>query len=449
MSHTKSISKPDKSQPSNRTHLITCLLVVVAVLGALPMAACLADSPASQPISSRAAFLRAQRASRLQQQLQHQQQPQAAQQNNAPNSTIQTAQASSSTPQPASSSTTTTSTTSTTTTTTTTTTTAKPKLAVREHDTPQVRPPTSAIVAAAVTNRTTRTAAADIDDFNIFVTNTCERELMHVNIKTSRPFHGVIHTRNQRQKAVCTVEGTGETEYNLDISHVLNQQDPNYCGVIKARKESPDDKDLLSVVIAVRVHKNIELSNDKFFLLNCTNRCRRADCSIPASARLSDNNANNLNARVIADELPDGVERENVTPAPASPRPGSTGSDAAKRDQADECDIYKFPKLITLLWCMAILLLASLISHCIMCSSMVCKCVKTEVEEREPSVYEYETDDEDNLYNRKNHPMRIDYDNRDIYKTSNNYEPYNMDDCNEDGQSKSRRASKSKRTARN
>lgn len=81
------------------------------------------------------------------------------------------------------------------------------------------------------------------------------------------------------------------------------------------------------------------------------------------------------------------------------------------------------------------------ISHCIMCSSFVCRWVKTEVEEREPSVYEgATTDDEDSLYNRKTHPLRIDYDNRDIYKTSNNYAPYDLNEV----QAKSRRSSRHK-----
>lgn len=121
-------------------------------------------------------------------------------------------------------------------------------------------------------NRTTRTA--DIfqngDGYNLFVTTACERESMKVNIKTSRPFYGVIHTRNQRQKPICTVEGTGDTEYALEFSLILNSLDPNYCGVIRARRDSPDDKDVLSVVVAVRFHRTIELSDDKFFLLNCT-----------------------------------------------------------------------------------------------------------------------------------------------------------------------------------
>jgi len=63
--------------------------------------------------------------------------------------------------------------------------------------------------------------------------------------------------------------------------------------------------------------------------------------------------------------------------------------------------------------------------------------VKTEVEEKEPSVYEDNTDYEHDTYNKR-HPYRIDYDNKDIYKTSNNYAPYNL----EEAQTKSRQKQK-------
>lgn len=105
---------------------------------------------------------------------------------------------------------------------------------------------------------------------------------------------------------------------------------------------------------------------------------------------------------------------------------------AANRPDQDECTIYKFPWAVALLWCLGVLCLALLISQCIMCSSLVCKCVKTEVEEREPSVFEGAEDscDEDKIYNKK-HPYRIDYDNRDIYKTTNNYDQYALDQAAE------------------
>lgn len=148
-----------------------------------------------------------------------------------------------------------------------------------------------------------------------------------------------------------------------------------------------------------------------------TSRCRKADCSNP-SAKLSDTEER-ANGRLADSNEESAAEREGSSPNQAA--------------NPDECTIWKFPWAITLIWCMAILLLAMIISHCIMCSSLMCRCVKTEVEEKEPSVYEGATDYEDDRYN-KTHPYRIDYDNKDIYKTSNNYAPYRL----EETQSKSR-----------
>lgn len=405
-----------------------CIVLALTVTAALCLsiigstrAADSSPKETTQPISSRLAFLRAQRAAAASRQTAQQQTPKN-----------ETSKATEAPPLPPNRGTAVTAVSA-------TQEALKPvvnQLATTAATVPKVQPSTSN-QQQAVSNRTARTADVfqNGDGFNIFVTNTCERELMRVNIKTSRPFFGAIHTRNQRQKAACTVEGDGDTEYNLDISHVLNQQDPNYCGVVKARKESPEDKDLLSVVLAVRVHRNIELSDDKFFLLNCTNRCRRPDCS-PPPARLTNGGDDTSNARISNEDIVG--ERENAPNSEAPRRQGDKGGE-------DECTVWKFPWLITLLWCMAILLLAMIISHCIMCSSLICRCVKTEVEEREPSVYEGATDldDEDSLYNKKTHPMRIDYDNRDIYKTSNNYKPYTLDDdCREQDQDDRRRSNK-------
>lgn len=78
----------------------------------------------------------------------------------------------------------------------------------------------------------------------------------------------------------------------------------------------------------------------------------------------------------------------------------------------DECTIYKFPWLITLLWCLGLMLLTMIIFNCILCSSLTCKCVKQEIEEQEPSVYESDEYDDDK------HTYKIEYDNKDIYPQS-------------------------------
>lgn len=82
-----------------------------------------------------------------------------------------------------------------------------------------------------------------------------------------------------------------------------------------------------------------------------------------------------------------------------------------------------------------------MILNCVVCSSFFCRCIKTEVEETEPSIYEGATDYEDDQYNKK-HPYRIDYDNRDIYKTSNNYAPYNLEEAQAKSRQKHKRSSR-------
>lgn len=93
---------------------------------------------------------------------------------------------------------------------------------------------------------------------------------MKINVKTSRAFYGVIHTRDHRKKSICTLEGNGDTDYNLEISQVLNPSDSNFCGAIRGQRNFPEDKETVSIIVAVRFHKTIELSDDRFFLLNCT-----------------------------------------------------------------------------------------------------------------------------------------------------------------------------------
>ncbi|KAG9510835.1 hypothetical protein GZH46_00610, partial [Fragariocoptes setiger] len=219
------------------------------------------------------------------------------------------------------------------------------------------------------------------DNYNVTVTNTCQSQFMRVEIKTTKPFYGVIHSRDQRRKPVCTVEGNGDTQYTLDINHVLSSQDPLYCGVARY-KESREAKEQLNVVVVVRVHRNIELSDDRYFLLSCPNRCSRPDCArSPRSGDLTNepNTRNTNNNRLIND--PSNTNSTNID---------------------DECTVWKFPWLITLCWCLAIISLSLLIVNCFLCSTLSCRFNKTEVEERAPSVYE---DEDGTIYE----PYKITY----------------------------------------
>lgn len=57
-----------------------------------------------------------------------------------------------------------------------------------------------------------------------------------------------------------------------------------------------------------------------------------------------------------------------------------------------ECTEWRFPWLITLCICLAIMLLTMLLLNLFMCSSLTCRCIKTDVNEKEP------TDDDYNPY---------------------------------------------------
>lgn len=150
-------------------------------------------------------------------------------------------------------------------------------------------------------------------------------------------------------------------------------------------------------------------------------RCRKPDCSAPSNARLTDLSDSSRT------EL-EGAERE------FSDNPNNNNSTSG---QNQDCTIYRFPWAVSLLWCLGIMCIALIISHCFLCSSLVCRCVRKEVEEQEPSIYgdgstivDYDASNNKPIKSKgtKQHPFRIEYDNRDIYKTSNNYDPYKLNE---------------------
>jgi len=112
--------------------------------------------------------------------------------------------------------------------------------------------------------------------FRVNVSNICEKNHMRVTVRLSRPFYGIIHTKDKRKKHPCFVDGNGEQTYNLEISYTQVQSEPNYCGVVShnlAPKAhglfNQTNQQTLSVALVVRLHKTIEFSDDRYFLLSC------------------------------------------------------------------------------------------------------------------------------------------------------------------------------------
>lgn len=108
------------------------------------------------------------------------------------------------------------------------------------------------------------------------VSNVCEKNHMRVSIRLNRPFYGLIHAKDKRKKLPCYVEGTGEQFYTFDVSFTLQPSDPAYCGMTmhapvwqSITNHSLQQQETLSLALVVRLHKSIEFSDDRYFLLSC------------------------------------------------------------------------------------------------------------------------------------------------------------------------------------
>ncbi|XP_076369653.1 uncharacterized protein LOC143256370 isoform X2 [Tachypleus tridentatus] len=102
-------------------------------------------------------------------------------------------------------------------------------------------------------------------DFSPTVTGKCDRGEMTILVTTTFPFQGVVHIRDFR-KSPCIAYGNGSPNITLKISLLTDHDDPTYCGVEKGRGGGSHAR---SVVVAVRAHKKLETSDDKFYLIAC------------------------------------------------------------------------------------------------------------------------------------------------------------------------------------
>jgi len=104
---------------------------------------------------------------------------------------------------------------------------------------------------------------APVSELSPSVTATCSQGFMRVRLKTSQPFHGVIHARDSRDNA-CLTYGTGRQTTFLTINLLTPRDHSSYCGVVysNATEES-------NVALAVRGHRTLELAGDNFYVITC------------------------------------------------------------------------------------------------------------------------------------------------------------------------------------
>lgn len=108
---------------------------------------------------------------------------------------------------------------------------------------------------------TTKSPAEQI--FSPSVSATCRAGVMTVKVETGNRFLGVVHARDYR-RPTCTSYGLGTDETLLNINMLSEKNKDDYCGVF-----INDKTEERSVAVAVRIHKTLELADDKFYMITC------------------------------------------------------------------------------------------------------------------------------------------------------------------------------------
>ncbi|BES99884.1 Zona pellucida-like domain [Nesidiocoris tenuis] len=100
-------------------------------------------------------------------------------------------------------------------------------------------------------------------DFSPIVTATCKAGYMTIKVQTNSSFIGALHAKDFRTPS-CLTYGNGSSQATLVVNLFAPVQSPEYCGVLVSNKT-----DERSLPIAVRIHKTLELADDKFYVITC------------------------------------------------------------------------------------------------------------------------------------------------------------------------------------
>lgn len=129
------------------------------------------------------------------------------------------------------------------------------------------------LVALCFATVRSQTKQEEVTEFSPTVSANCDKGFMTISVLTEEPFNGILHTRDtsdprgivkELRRSPCIAYGTGGRNTSLRISLFPAQDDPLYCGV--RRKAGTEER---SVAISIRVHKALELSDDKSYVITC------------------------------------------------------------------------------------------------------------------------------------------------------------------------------------
>lgn len=125
----------------------------------------------------------------------------------------------------------------------------------------------STVVLILLIAATTKAQTQDAVDFAPQVSATCKGGSMNIKILFNSPYSGAVHARDHRSPS-CMTMGNGSNIVTMSLNLLSKQNSPEYCGILVS-SVSGDKSEERSVQLAVRVHKTLELADDKFYVITC------------------------------------------------------------------------------------------------------------------------------------------------------------------------------------
>ncbi|XP_049532251.1 uncharacterized protein LOC125949332 isoform X2 [Anopheles darlingi] len=185
-----------------------------------------------------------------------------------------------------------------------TTTAAAAAAAVNRRDSYSARLMTVTVLLAVLGAFVGQVTAQDAE-FAPHVTATCKTGTMNIRIQFTGPYNGVVHARDFRTPA-CMTFGNGTSSLALSLNLVAKSGNSEYCGTLVSNRS-----EARSVQLAVRVHKTLELADDKFYIITCGKAGFASEDSGAVALKFLDNNGNHVREAVYNREYTIKAEVKN------------------------------------------------------------------------------------------------------------------------------------------
>lgn len=130
-------------------------------------------------------------------------------------------------------------------------------------------------------------------EFAPHVTATCKSGAMNIRIQFTAPYNGVVHARDFRTPA-CMRFGNGSATVSLSLNLLAKQGNTEYCGILVSNVNGGERSEERSVQLAVRVHKTLELADDKFYVITCGKTGFARDDNSPVALKFFDNDGRRI-----------------------------------------------------------------------------------------------------------------------------------------------------------